>query len=66
MNSNTALIGAPNRDHYYSGVNGGGAFFFDLGYLNVRFSAREYVGCRALTVRSPMTRCGFSCAATIA
>jgi hypothetical protein len=35
-------VGAPNRDTHYSGVNGGAAFFSDLGYLNVRFSAREY------------------------
>ena len=42
MNANTALIGAPNRDWFYSGINGGAAFFEDLGFLNVRFSAREY------------------------
>jgi hypothetical protein len=42
MYDNVALLGAPNRDTYYSGVNGGAAFMFDLGFLNVRFSSREY------------------------
>ena len=42
MWDNTAIIGAPNRDTYYSGVNGGAAYFFDLGFLNVRFDSREY------------------------
>jgi hypothetical protein len=42
VSGNTVLIGAPNRDWFYSGINGGAAFFVDLSYLNVRFSSREY------------------------
>jgi FG-GAP repeat len=54
VSGNTALIGAPNRDWFYSGINGGAAFFMDLSYLNVRFSAREYTvseGAEFMTVR---------------
>jgi hypothetical protein len=50
MNSNTALIGAPNRDYFYSGINCGAAFFTDLGFVNVRFESREYEVCSRPTL----------------
>jgi hypothetical protein len=38
----TAVVGAPNRDTFVSNVNGGGAFTFDLGFLNLAFSQQAY------------------------
>ncbi|TMW60197.1 hypothetical protein Poli38472_000239 [Pythium oligandrum] len=42
IDQRTAIVGAPNLDTYESGINSGGGFVYDLGFLAVGFSAKSY------------------------
>jgi len=53
----TAVVGCPNRDTFVSDLNGGAAFTFDLGFLNVKFSSKKYRIQEGNTVSVQILRC---------
>eukprot|EP00948_MAST-09A_sp_MAST-9A-sp1_P001234 g1234.t1 len=57
-----SVVGSPNRDPVVSGKNGGAAYVFSLGFLNLKFSAKVYtVSEHAEKFAATVLRCNPSC-----
>ncbi|DAZ94676.1 TPA: hypothetical protein N0F65_002385 [Lagenidium giganteum] len=57
IDQRTAVVGAPNLDTYETGINAGGAFVFDLGWLALGFSSKTYSVVEGNDVDVTVQRC---------
>ena len=54
----TVLVGATNRDTFVSDINAGSGYYFDLGFLNIRFDKLHYTVVEGDTLTIDVLRCG--------